>query len=531
MELANLHLCDNMFHCLVLSQVDSGTDSVLNFKIFSRECVFHCNCFRLITGLDNCGGDFSVVSTRPNRLLRRYFPNMDRIKLSGLKRFLQFCSINRPAGFWAKHSDAARLAEVYIVERVLLGRDEQCFVKDNIMKIIDDDVLRVSYPWGTLGFDWLVQSLRCCLRTFKTMSFNSHMTYMINGFPYALHVWAIELFPIFREFSKYNGLKFPRMLRWGPSKQAPYNVVTKNFFHAENRFNRFHVNSIVVMGQERHNYPVALQFAFDSGSCSSSVVLPLPLIDHILDGVMSSVNKKLEDERSTIFKQVTDCLNSRVEELDKRFVDLTKAVAECVEKTTLDSRIDSLETRFVSLIDTIESLVRLHRENKTCLGCGSTKRESDLVDPVNEEGKLDPHLQKYLHQYPENMLCKSTSMTNDPLDILCDAAISTSSQLSSKTQTLSEVEMQIAKEKEEREKLEEIKASIIVDFNDAYARGDYVFSSNEASQNLNEVAADVGVSRKRQRCEDGDKDDDDLPCWTLISSEDTPIEKDLIFGD
>ncbi|KAK4379483.1 hypothetical protein RND71_001345 [Anisodus tanguticus] len=39
------------------------------------------------------------------------------------------------------------------------------------------------------------------------------------------------------------------------------------------------------------------------------------------------------------------------------------------------------------------------------------------------------------------------------------------------------------------------------------------------------------VSCKRRRCDDGKKDDDDLPCWNLITQEDSVVEKCMICGD
>ncbi|XP_060211360.1 uncharacterized protein LOC132638531 [Lycium barbarum] len=281
MDLVDVHLSDSIFHCLILSQLSSSNASALKFKIFDRVCVFDSESFRLITGLDSCVGDFSVVSSRPNRLLRLYFPNQDRIRLCDLKSFLQIKSSNRTGGFWERSSDPVRLAEVYIIERVLLGCNEKCIVKGHLMKIIDDDSLRVSYPWGSLSFDWLVQSIRGCVKTFKSMP---STRYMISGFPYALNVWLLEVFPIFRGFSSFHGLKSPRMLSWGPSKQVDYKVITDNFFHAEKRFKKFIVHAVVVgTEQEMLDYPVALKFPDDSGPCSSRAVSPSQVTSQIVD--------------------------------------------------------------------------------------------------------------------------------------------------------------------------------------------------------------------------------------------------------
>ncbi|KAK4356186.1 hypothetical protein RND71_025157 [Anisodus tanguticus] len=146
MELSDLHLFDNILHFLLLSQLVSSNDSVLKFKVFDYEVIFDRDCFHLITGLDCCASDFSVVYVRSNRLLNRYFPNEERIKLSDLRRFLQFHSSHRASEFWKKYSDVLRL-----------------------------DV-------GTLGFDWLARSLRGYLRSLETMPDGSHCNYRFKTF-------------------------------------------------------------------------------------------------------------------------------------------------------------------------------------------------------------------------------------------------------------------------------------------------------------------------------------------------------------
>ncbi|KAK4348274.1 hypothetical protein RND71_034613 [Anisodus tanguticus] len=45
------------------------------------------------------------------------------------------------------------------------------------------------------------------------MAYRSHCRYMINEFPYDLNVWVLEVFPIFRGFSKYKDQKLPQDLQ------------------------------------------------------------------------------------------------------------------------------------------------------------------------------------------------------------------------------------------------------------------------------------------------------------------------------
>ncbi|KAJ8544075.1 hypothetical protein K7X08_028586 [Anisodus acutangulus] len=127
MELSDLHLFDNILHFLLLSQLVSSNDSVLKFKVFDHEVIFDRDCFHLITGLDCCAGDFSVVYVRSNRLLNRYFLNKERIKLSDLRRFLHFHSSHRASEFWKKYSDVLRLAvrfKTFVVNDVVATDQE-----------------------------------------------------------------------------------------------------------------------------------------------------------------------------------------------------------------------------------------------------------------------------------------------------------------------------------------------------------------------------------------------------------------------
>ncbi|XP_059295380.1 uncharacterized protein LOC132048700 [Lycium ferocissimum] len=176
----------------------------------------------------------------------------------------------------------------------------------------------------------------------------------------------------------------------------------------------------------------------------------------------------------------------------------------------------------------VKSLVRLHSENKSCKACASGKRQPDLGYSVNDEVKLDAHLGKDLQECMENMLCKARSTKNETspmLDMLCDVAVSSLSQLSDKTHTLSQFEKEFMKENEDRVKKEALKE--VAAINDAFQCGDYVFSSNEASQNVNEVAAAIEDSRKCLRCEDGNKEDDGYPNWYLLTPSSTLVEKRL----
>lgn len=106
-----------------------------------------------------------------------------------------------------------KLVKFYIIEKVLLCRSENCVVSNYLMKIININKLRYLYPWVTLGFIWLVCSLRKYLQLFKEES-NNQDSYYVSQFPFVLNVWVSEVFLVFQEYAKLKSQIFSGMLCW-----------------------------------------------------------------------------------------------------------------------------------------------------------------------------------------------------------------------------------------------------------------------------------------------------------------------------
>ena len=85
----------------------------------------------------------------------------------------------------------------YLVEAVLLGGEKRSFVKKDNFRIIQNEALCNTYPWGTVSYMATIASLR------STVNRNNlSKTYTLYGFPL-----AFQVFSSFINFSAYL-LKF-----------------------------------------------------------------------------------------------------------------------------------------------------------------------------------------------------------------------------------------------------------------------------------------------------------------------------------
>ena len=76
--------------------------------------------------------------------------------------------------------DNMKICMFYLLETVFLSGDKKKIVNNSNLKIIQDDSLVNSYPWGTLSYEMTIASLRSYVNTN-----NSSNTYTIYGFPIA----------------------------------------------------------------------------------------------------------------------------------------------------------------------------------------------------------------------------------------------------------------------------------------------------------------------------------------------------------
>ncbi|XP_019242385.1 PREDICTED: uncharacterized protein LOC109222486, partial [Nicotiana attenuata] len=185
--------------------VNNDPDSMI-FKVFDREIKFTRDAFHLITGLKCYSSlDIKGLHGKENRLSKVYFPGKDRIELGDLFNFISSHPYGTASSFVGSDDDAVKLATIYFVESVLMGKRKNRNVSEQIMKIIDDDVLCSSFNWGSLSYDTLLKSLKSCLKPNENEiekekdKDKDKDSYNILGFPFAFCVWIMEVIPIFQE--------------------------------------------------------------------------------------------------------------------------------------------------------------------------------------------------------------------------------------------------------------------------------------------------------------------------------------------
>ncbi|XP_070048256.1 uncharacterized protein [Nicotiana tomentosiformis] len=202
-QLQGVKFCGRLIHCVLLSEIVSNDSHSMTFKVFDHEVKFTREAFQIITGL-KCSSsvNFKVLRERENRLSKVYFPGKDRIELGDLWHFITSHPYGTTASFVGSHDDAVKLATIYFVESVLMGKCKNRNMSERVIKIVDDDELYSSFNWVSLCYEKLLKSLKSCLKPKQNISDNENEnenekekeidkvkdSYTILGFPFAFCV-------------------------------------------------------------------------------------------------------------------------------------------------------------------------------------------------------------------------------------------------------------------------------------------------------------------------------------------------------
>ncbi|XP_019255039.1 PREDICTED: uncharacterized protein LOC109233614 [Nicotiana attenuata] len=202
-RLQSVKFCGKLIHCILLSEIVNNDPDSMTFKVFDREIKFTRDAFHVITGLKCYSSlDIKGLHEKENRLSKVYFTGKDRIELGDLFSFISSHPHGTSSSFVGSNDDAVKLATVYFVESVLMGKRKNRNVSEQIMKIIDDDVLCSSFNWGSLSNDTLLKSLKSCLKPNENEiekekdKDKDKDSYTRLGFPFAFCVWIMELYKL-----------------------------------------------------------------------------------------------------------------------------------------------------------------------------------------------------------------------------------------------------------------------------------------------------------------------------------------------
>ncbi|OIT19428.1 hypothetical protein A4A49_41998 [Nicotiana attenuata] len=252
LELNEVGHSGKLTHCMLLSQVFYKDKTKIVFRVFGNDVVFTEDDFHSIIGLKIEASDYSFVDDRENRLKERYFSDIKKgLKVENLYNFLKRCSRLRSGAaddisidVEVCDEDAVKLAELYIVEVVLLGKEPTRNISDHSMKITDDAALCASFPWGSFCFEELIDNLSHLLSTesVKKKIIGRIASYTAVGFPFLFNVWTMEVFNDFRQFAKYEDPGPIRMLSYSSIGCPKYDTLVNDFFSKASKFKVFKVN-------------------------------------------------------------------------------------------------------------------------------------------------------------------------------------------------------------------------------------------------------------------------------------------------
>ncbi|KAI3894054.1 hypothetical protein MKW92_026072, partial [Papaver armeniacum] len=172
-------------------QLDDKPDE-MHFKVGGKVLHFGKREFALITGLsfNKSEKDF-ISSLNPSSLMRKHFPNQDRVSASEVKDLL---SKNNSA---CPSLDRVKLALLLVVHNFLMSRQYRQAINISYWHLVDDLEEFNKYPWGEVTFA-RISKFRLPL-IYQANKENSgaggEPSYTVVGIAHALVVWALAIMP------------------------------------------------------------------------------------------------------------------------------------------------------------------------------------------------------------------------------------------------------------------------------------------------------------------------------------------------
>ena len=183
-KMSNVVLCGGLVHNLLIRQVESMSEQVMEFNFNGKGAIFTIKEFGIITGLriDNAL-DAPPPPPISFRLLDTYFEGRRRTKNSELRDKFVELDIDD----CEKSYDLVRLGLLYILECALLGKESQSIIDMEHFSMVEDLDYFNQYPWGLESYNLTISSLH---KVFKLHigRLNASNTYSLGGFPTAFQV-------------------------------------------------------------------------------------------------------------------------------------------------------------------------------------------------------------------------------------------------------------------------------------------------------------------------------------------------------
>ena len=132
--------------------------------------------------------------------------------------------------------DIVKLALLYFVEHVLLGKEGKNLIDLQWVQLVDSLEEFNKYPWGRICYERTLFGLQRALdkRQSKYVEKKKkgmhHMKHALVGFPYAFQIWAYEVIPLLgMKYASRIGRSFPRILNWTSIATPKYTEIQSLF--------------------------------------------------------------------------------------------------------------------------------------------------------------------------------------------------------------------------------------------------------------------------------------------------------------
>ena len=134
--------------------------------------------------------------------------------------------------------EAVKLAQLYLLEGVLLSRDLRHQIQSFSIELVDNEEEFNKFPWGRYVYEYTIKSMKNAFegRGERRSKSNPSVdrSYSLNGFPNALLYWAYECIPsLSNEIVSRIDWKIPRMLNWKARRIPNFLAFQKEIFSAD----------------------------------------------------------------------------------------------------------------------------------------------------------------------------------------------------------------------------------------------------------------------------------------------------------
>ncbi|KAM6562747.1 hypothetical protein CsatB_022745 [Cannabis sativa] len=232
LNLPDFKVQPQVFHGLLLREVQQPNDAELWVMIRGVRLRFSIEEFALITGLD-CEGDCSVLDFKQevNSLCERYWPTSSSIT----KESVRECFTTKRWG--DSDEDAVKLVVLYFVEWFLLSGTKHKNVPKSILDVVDSGRYN-EFAWGRSSFELTISSWKGKLdswvegvRKARSSGKRPSVFYTLIGCPHVLQVWFYECCKYMKgKYCQKESSRIPRITQWTCNSQPTFKVLKTTIF-------------------------------------------------------------------------------------------------------------------------------------------------------------------------------------------------------------------------------------------------------------------------------------------------------------